>query len=221
MKNNKFFLILFLIIIFSIGIIILIGSKASNKITKYVRVNLEKEIYDYVFNTFSRKIMKNEDLKNTLEINYNREGEIISIDYDFAKCYNLLGKSIKILHDNANRINIKKDNYDQDKNVLFVYLGNLSDNYYLQQLGPRIPIKVNILNNIKMSFSTKVSAYGINTILLELYLNVITETSFIGPIKMEQFNNKYKLIVASTVLNGKIPQYYGGTIEKSSAIISS
>ena len=221
MKNSKLFLILFLIIIFSIGIITLIGNKASNKITKYVRVNLEKEIYNYIFNTFSRKIMNNEDLKNTLVINYNREGEIISIDYDFAKCYNMLGKSIKILHDNADKINIKKDNYDQNKNILFVYLGNLSDNYYLQELGPRIPIKVNILNNIKMSFSTKVSAYGINTILLELYLNIITETSFVGPIKMEQFNNSYKLIVSSTVLNGKIPQYYGGTIEKSSAIISS
>ena len=42
-----------------------------------------------------------------------------------------------------------------------------------------------------------------------------------APNSYKEFNNSYEIIAASKVVMGKIPLYFGDTMEQSSAIVSS
>ena len=72
-----------------------------------------------------------------------------------------------------------------------------------------------------MGFKTKVTNYGVNNILVELYLVIETNNKMIVPYSEHQFGETYEIVLASKVIMGSVPLYYGDTIEKSSAIISS
>jgi len=56
---------------------------------------------------------------------------------------------------------------------------------------------------------------------MELYVVITTKNQLVVPYKEKEFGNTYEIIIASKVIIGNIPIYYGDTIEKSSAIISS
>ena len=72
-----------------------------------------------------------------------------------------------------------------------------------------------------MSFKTKVKEYGINNVLVELYLNIRIVNDIITIGSRDSFENNFEVIIASRLITGDIPDYYGGIIEKSSSIVSS
>ncbi len=68
---------------------------------------------------------------------------------------------------------------------------------------------------------TKVKNYGVNNLLVELYLVIGVNSFIMSPSTYKEFGNTYEIIVSSKVVVGRIPVYYGDVIEQSSAIVSS
>ena len=79
----------------------------------------------------------------------------------------------------------------------------------------------NFISDIDMGFKTKVSNYGLNSLLLELYLKINVNNSIMSPSSYKEFGETYEIILASKVVVGEIPVYYGGELEKTSPIVSS
>ena len=100
-------------------------------------------------------------------------------------------------------------------------VGLINNNILLENLGFRIPCKVNFVNDIEINFKTKVTDYGLNNVLVELYLVVNVENDLLSPQGHETFKEDYEIVIASKVIMGRIPDYYGGMFEKSSSIVSS
>ena len=74
---------------------------------------------------------------------------------------------------------------------------------------------------MRSNFKTKVVNYGMNNVLVELYLVVKIESWFINPFDENKFGEEYEYIISSQIINGSIPQYFGGVIEKASSIVTS
>ena len=88
-------------------------------------------------------------------------------------------------------------------------------------LGIKIPMKINVLNDVRVNFKTRVESYGINSILVELYLVMDVKSWFVNPFNDGTFGETYEYVLSSKIINGSVPMYYGGNIEKSSSIVSS
>ena len=88
-------------------------------------------------------------------------------------------------------------------------------------IGFKIPCKVNYISDVDMGFKTKVSDYGLNNLLIELYLCINVKNELMSPSSFYTFGESYELIIASKIVMGRIPNYLGDTIEKSSSIVSS
>ena len=78
-----------------------------------------------------------------------------------------------------------------------------------------------VLNDVRVNFKTKVESYGINSILVELYLVMEVKSWFVNPFNDGTFGEQYEYVLSSRIVNGDIPIYYGDNIEKSSSIVSS
>lgn len=218
---NKCFVIIFLIFINTFLIINYIGNKMTPIMDELVVKSVNKSMYSYIFNTFNKEVMTNVDINEILYLTVNKEGEILSIDYRFDKAYQVLSDSLNTLFININDMKIDSVYYDDNKGIFFVPVGIITNNVLLNNLGSKIPCKVVYLTDIQMGFKTKVSNYGINNVLMELYVVIETKNKLINPMETYEFGEKKEVVVASKVIMGNIPSIYGGQIEKSSAIVSS
>lgn len=220
-KYNIFIIIIISIFFISYLIISYVGNIITPKINDMVIKTVNKNIYKYVFNTFNKEIMNENALTDILVITKNNDDEIIAIDYNLHNAYTYLSDTVSKLYDNVENIEIDNVYFDGKKDIFFIPIGYVTNNILLSNLGSKVPCKVNLLTDVHIGFRTKVSNYGINNVLVELYVNIETKNSLINPLVEEEFGEKYEVIIASKVIVGRIPAYYGGEIVKSSAIVSS
>lgn len=222
-KKYKFKLInkILIIIIITITISFNMFNYYSNNIqTKLISITKFK-LNNYTNKVILDKIdhdMVGEQIMDIIILNKNN-GDIVSIDYNVDKTYEILRKGIDDIYDSIGKSNDFDEELESHNFILSYPIGLASKSVILNNLGPKIPIKINMINNVKTSLSTRVTNYGINNILLEMYI-VINVNHQIIYSYIEEVNESYEILVASTLLPGKIPNIYGGTIEKNSTIVS-
>lgn len=220
MKKNSFkanIFIIFLIIL----IAILIFKQFCDDTTPLLLSYTEIKMNDYLESIASdyEKIMTETENLNLLEVKENKNGEIIGMDYDLNKVYTISAHLTEYLNHHLKNYDelsspLKKDFSMNESSLLFlVPFGQLLDNVYLSQIGPKIPVIVNLENSVFTNVSTKVTDYGLNNALLNVVLKVRLGYQIITPSQKEKKTLEYELLISSSVIEGKVPNFYGGSME--------
>ncbi len=220
-RKNNYLIILLLIGLFTCYIVKEIGSRLSYHIENIVIKNVNKEIYNNIFVIFGSEELGDENLLDVITLNMNSNVEVISVDYKLNIAYEYLSKSMEVLYDTITGMNMSSLYKTGINNVYYLPMGLIYNNVLMDNLGFKIPCKINFISDIDMGFKTKVTDYGVNNLLVELYMVIDVKSYIMSPSSYKEFGEKYEIIVASKVVVGKIPVYYGDTIEKSSSIVSS
>ena len=177
-KVNRIILILVILIIMNTIFLFLIFS---NKLSDSVIASTKKEIEEITINIVTKYLTK-ERLKqiaaeDLIIIIKNDKEEITDVDFKLDKVYDAL---IDIKSD------IEKEVLDLKRGIIpsnTISVGNnliikipyyaYTNNALLMNLGPKMHIKINLLENIIGDVYTRISSYGINTVLINLYTNII------------------------------------------------
>ena len=72
-----------------------------------------------------------------------------------------------------------------------------------------------IIVNIK----TKVTNYGFNNALLEIYITVEIEKLIITPVFKDNDKFYYDILIGAVVVNGSVPEFYSNGLESHSNIL--
>lgn len=209
LKRKYYILITFLISLFLFIIIFSLYSKKLNpKLNDYIDFLVKDEIYKKVIK--SNNFITNEEVNDILYIDKNKSNEIVYLDYDIDKTYKLLNKYIDSL---------KKDN--SKSKILTVPFFIASDNIIISSLGPKIKFKYEIIDNVKGKIKTKVTDFGVNNALVEMYFEL--EIGYLVVIPMNKKENvlKTEILISSKIINGKVPTFYGKNIFKESSVSTS
>ena len=65
---------------------------------------------------------------------------------------------------------------------------------------------------------TKVTDYGLNNALIEIYLNIKIHYKIIGISETDDETLEYDILLDSRIIQGNIPNWYAGSYEKRSKI---
>ncbi len=218
------FFIIIMIIFLAVFFLREFSNKATDKIIEITKFNLDKYTSDVILMKLNKDFISEEVGRELLKITKNKDDEIIALDYDLNKTYTLLNEFVSKVNNNVQNFD-KFQNFDSnfktEKNSLIVSypFGIYSDNLFVNNLGPRIPVKVNLINNLSTNIKTKVSDYGINSLLLEMYIVVELKHEIVAS-KIYEVASSYELLISSKIIQGSIPNYFGGVIEKNSSIIT-
>ena len=223
-KKINIIFVLIIVIIIDFCFINTFGKKLSNSISTIAKLKIDELTKYYLNNT----------IKNYLNINTN----------DYIKMNLVNNNIVNVDIDNKNA-NILLDDILFDLNSIFKNLehGNVNDYYNLEfikgdkgiilsmpvgaafnnllfvNIGPKIPIKINFLENVDAYVDVKVENYGINNSLIKLYIVInITEVLEI-PFDIKTSNVTYKYLLCSKLVNGEVPSILGGEINRSSNIV--
>lgn len=220
-KTNYKFLLFIIIFILSLEWINLLGKMVNSNFTFLIKQNVKKEINHYLFYSFSKEVAEKFKVDDLISLNLNKKDEIISVDYNIDKVYVLLGESLEIFYNNLEKIDFSMNYKVNDKNILWVPLGIGNKNILISNFGPKIPIKIDILTDSSMGYKTKVKNYGINNVLLELYLDISVSSSLLTPVSKEEIKDNFSILIASRIIAGSVPDYYNGILESTSPLVNS
>ena len=99
--------------------------------------------------------------------------------------------------------------------------GIVSDIPVIADLGPKIPVKVSLIGSSTSNLKTELEEYGINNVLMKVYIVANVNIQVILPFATETTTITEEIPLAINLVNGIIPQVYGGGYFASSPIVSS
>lgn len=228
LKISKVIIIAVTLVFFFTFIIFNSYSKnASNNLKKAAFIKLNEFMDSFLSNNINFDLLKDDVMKDIIVINKNKEGEILYVSYDMDQAYfalevvtQELETSISELENGTSNINSRNIVSGKKGIALKMPLFINSKSMFLSNLGPNIYIPINFVGSVLTNIKTKITDYGINNALVEIYVTIVLETNLISPVVDEMSKINYDVLVASTVINGRVPSVYGGLIESKSGSLS-
>ena len=217
MKKNitKLFIILFFVIALSIIIIIFLNKKVVPTYMSYSK-SVMKRVVTNVINKTTTEVEINDDLFIVKETNSTETASFdpIVLNKIIASISNDVYDNLKLV-ENLDTDTLSKFNIDQ--NIFYIPTGIIFNSVMLNNLGPKIPVKLELVDSINSSVETKVTEYGINNSLIEVSVKVVATIRTILPMSSDDMEVQVVVPIAVKIIQGNIPEYYfGGVNQKSS-----
>lgn len=156
----------------------------------------------------------------------NKSDEVISVDFNTTKINKSLVKLNKAVYKDLKlfengKYKLEDTEIETEDLIYKIPLGYITGNYTLSNIGPKVPLKAKVIGSVVSNIKTEVSSYGINNSLLKVYIDVTVNMRFMLPLisKDVLVNNSIPLVVK--IIQGKIPNVYGGSYAVTSPITSS
>lgn len=176
----------------------------------------------------SNNLSSNVDFTDMILVTKSDDNEIQMIDFNPKEVNKILNsitnsvlESLKTIETGSNEIfnNGKMTKY-KDGIIYEIPIGSISNNLFFGNLGPKIPVKLDVIGDVKANIKTEVREYGINNALIEIFINVSVSERIIIPFVSDIVNVSCDVPVAIKIIQGNIPIYYGNGISKGSNILS-
>ena len=183
--------------------------------------------YRFITDKLNQDVFSNQNLEDILVLKKNQQGEILYVDFDLPKAYEVLDLVSNILTSSIDELNCgnvsvaymdSELSHELGSMVLMVPIGNSFDNLYFYNFGPKVPVRIHFIGSVLTNLKTKVTDYGLNNALAELFVYVEFKMQIMSPFHVEEVTLKYDALIASMMIEGEVPNFYGGMIEKESSI---
>jgi len=230
-KNIKINIFIFVVLactFISIFLLNIIGKKVLPVFMNYA-VSEMKNISTILINrAISENLSVYNEFENMVIITKNDDNEIQMIDFNPVIVNELLKSTTDSILESLKTIENGSDEIFKDFSVRkysggIIYeipLLRMTDNLFLGNLGPKIPVKLNIVGDVFSNVNTEIKEYGINNALIEVSIKVTVNEKIIIPFISETIEVSSDIPVSLKVIQGNIPIYYGGGISKGSSILS-
>ena len=198
---------------------------AEMETTKLSTLIINKAVENQISNNF-----KPDDMIKTIT---NKNGEIVSVDFDtnvvnqsLVSINNTISVNLKYLEegkldllDIANVNNVYT--YKSDNNIIYqIPLGVITESPIIADIGPKIPVKTNTIGSVISNVRTDLTPYGINNALVKVYIEVTVTEQVILPFVSRKIDISLEVPVLVKIINGSIPNVYGGGYSVSSPLNS-
>lgn len=196
------------------------------KMNYVIESQIEKYNKEIIMASFNSNLIKKSNLNNLIKINKNKNDEITTVDFDLEQAYQIslnMAQNIKKDLKNIDKSLAPKEiltSYNDDSFIIFLPLGIATNNEFLTNLGPKIPLRVTYAKNLVTALNTKIQNYGINNALIEIYLKVNLSENVYLPFTKKAINTKIEILLSSLIVEGLVPDLYNGLLEKDSSLIN-
>ncbi len=121
--------------------------------------------------------------------------------------YMVLGEFEKI---NFILPNVTEQYYTEisDGIVLGISIGNIFNNNFMANIGPRIPLKLNMISNVEVEVKNSITEYGMNNALMEVYVEVRVTPVIVMPFLSREIEVVEKIPLVTEIIQGEIPYSY-------------
>lgn len=235
LKHKKISNIIILIIILVIICILIIFKIFNNRI-RPVFLNIAeseaKKIATLVINdAVSRQLASDLTVDKLFNMTTDNKGNITSIDFNSVMVNKVLTTTtsttilnLKYIEEGKidmlelpDSIIVSYDKEDLKKGIIYyIPTGTIFGNTILSNIGPKIPVKFSLIGSVTSNINTKITNYGINNALIEVYVELTVGIEVILPLITDTTEVKTSIPIAIKLIQGNIPEYYANSLSSPS-----
>ena len=233
MKIKVILWVLFSVFLSSFFFIMLLSVKVNPILYNYINLEVERITSNIVDGTVNEILAEDLD-EDLFTITKNSSGDVEMVDYNTKKVNELLKKISNDIQKKLIQLedgelsdflisdSFRGKNFKSVKNgvVCEIPMGSLAGNGFLSNIGPVIPIKMSFLGQVGSHLKTKVTNYGINNLYLEVSVHVEVKEKITMPKLSKESTIKIDAPLTIKIIQGVVPEYYGGSIDRYSNIFS-
>lgn len=218
--SNKILIIVILLILSIIYIFKIFNQKALPQFISYSEIETKKIVSNIISNTITEKITNSINMDDLFIILRDSNGDIQSIDFNSSMVNKILADSSKSVEQNLkylekgqiDKLNLSNYNNEKLKNGIIYELpsGIIFNNTLLNNILPKIPIKMNLIGNVLAKLTTSVDSYGINNALIKVNINIEAEVKILMPFVSSNTLLNVDVPIIMKILEGRVPSYYFG-----------
>lgn len=97
----------------------------------------------------------------------------------------------------------------EDPTLVEIPLGQVTGNTVLANLGPRIPINLEVIGTVRTDIVPEQTEFGINGIWISLYLHVEADVQIIIPFTSDVTTVSADIYIDGGAFMGEVPDFYG------------
>ena len=186
-KINKLTISIILVIIFLLLWFFIFNKELLPILSNYALVETENISTKIINEAVTKKIAKEEYLNDLVETTLNKNGEIVSVDFNPVYVNKALSTITNEVQNNIKKIEEGNVDFDSeiiknDNDLIFeIPFGIVFRMPILADLGPKLPLKTKIIGNVISNINTKITNYGINNAMLEIYIEVEVSEQILLP----------------------------------------
>lgn len=98
----------------------------------------------------------------------------------------------------------------EDPTLVEIPLGQVTGNTVLANLGPKVPINLEVIGTVRTNITREQTEFGINGVWISFYLNVEADVQVIIPFSSDVKTVNAQIYIDGGALMGEVPDFYGG-----------
>ena len=222
-KKEKIFLILILLFISIIFCISIIGKKITPILMIYAEKKAKSIATVMITEAVNNNVFKDMNKEELFIQTKDKEGNIVSTDFNPIIVNTVLNKITIYVQNYLEQLEsggIEElelsstilSSYDLEKlkkGIIYeIPSGIVFRNSLISNLGPKIPVKINLNGDVTTDINTEVMSYGINNALIKVSVNVKVYMQVIIPFKTKEIVVEANIPVIMKLVEGNVPSYY-------------
>lgn len=207
--KNRLLMLFILIILFSLIMVYYISNKVMPSLLIYTENIVKEEGITLVSENITDKVINILDKEDLFYIDKDNEGNIESIDYNSKVVNEIIKESSEVVQDNFNKYKTENNNI-----IAYVPIFSGSNNIFLENLGPKVPIKLVLDGNVITSLETNVKEYGYNSALIEISIRIEANVEVILPFKTKKEKIVNNIPISIKIVQGNINSIFTDNILK-------
>lgn len=169
------------------------------------------------------------DFTDVLEITYNAEGNVATYNHNPAivseinrvatdrveEFFMHVNRGEPLIFENPLEEPIEYSGAPEDRamvdpTLVEIPLGQVTGNTVLANLGPRIPINLELIGNVRTNIVRDTEPLGINGSWVSLYVHVESDVQIIIPFTTDETTVHTEIYVDGGAILGDVPDFYSG-----------
>lgn len=210
-KWLKLLITFILLIIFTFIILVFLSNKVMPFYMNYSEAEMKRVVTTVINKSVTEEVTNQLEVDSLFVLKKENDNTII-VDFDPVIVNRVMSKISDVVYNNLKLIS-KKDKltlekYNIDESYFYIPSGIIFNTTMLNNVGPRIPINLEIISSVNPNLKTEVTEYGINNSLIEVYINVIVDVKMILPMYANTMQIVVVLPLAVKLIQGEVPKYY-------------
>lgn len=147
----------------------------------------------------TERISQDADINKLIDWQFDRNGKTTGFMINYSEHMRITADAVQIVQRTLEQLQRRQE---------YVPLGQAMNSAILATYGPDVPIRLMPAGAVKVDLKTRQTDAGINMVLVEIYIHIITEVAVIIP-----FDSGTEIVQAEVPLSyllvvGDVPMYY-------------
>jgi sporulation protein YunB len=145
------------------------------------------------------EVVSNADFEKLIDWKMNSGGKVSGFMLNYAEHTKIRSETIKTVQATLDELKEIPEH---------IPVGNALGSALLSTYGPRIPVKFEPVGAVKVDLNTRQTNAGINMILIEVYIHIVSEVAIIVPFETDPQIVETEIPISYLLVVGDVPMYY-------------